>query len=68
MQILMKHRKAHLTDLTNLQENLEIVTNVNKIKVPIKAKDMDTATGATSVENDSKRIGQFTIRRNLTVR
>jgi hypothetical protein len=54
--------------LTNLQENLEIFTNVNEIKVPIKSKDMNAATGATSVENDGKRIRRYTIGRNLTVR
>lgn len=68
MQILKKHVKPYITHLTNLQENFEITTNMNKLKVPIKPKDMNTATGATSVKNNSKRIGQFPIRRNLSVR
>lgn len=41
--------KCTLTSVTHLQENLEIIANVNEIKVPVEMKDVDAAARATSV-------------------
>ena len=36
-----------------LFEQLEIFSNVDKLKIVIKTKDMNTATGTPGVENNS---------------
>ena len=50
-----------------LFEQLQIFSNVDKLKIVIKTKDMNTATGTPGVENNSVWSRGIAIRWDLTV-
>lgn len=49
----------------DLYKELEIFANRNEIQVLIKAINMNTATRATSVENNGIRLVEFIVRGDL---